>query len=84
MFRNKTGVLMEPPVVPGPDGANRGPAPACDACGSDSANRTAGLLEGIAAVLCVDACACALRYRRGVSPATYAAGLRGELLAVAP
>jgi hypothetical protein len=34
-------------------------------------------------VLCLDATACCERYRGGVSPETYAAGLRGELLAVA-
>jgi hypothetical protein len=35
-------------------------------------------------VLCVDAAACCNRYRRGVSAESYAAGLRGEILAVAP
>lgn len=70
----------EPVVVPGPDGATPGELPACVACGCSTALRVpAGEL-----VLCLDAAACCDRYRGGVSPATYAAGLRGELLAVAP
>lgn len=34
--------------------------------------------------LCFDFLACTRRYRQGISPAAYAAGLRGEVLAVAP
>lgn len=69
-----------PVVVPGLDGATPGEPAACVACGSLEASRApSGEL-----VLCLDAAACCDRYRSGVSPATYAAGLRGELLAVAP
>lgn len=67
------------PVVPGPpaEPALNGP---CVACGSRTAPRAfRGEL-----LLCSDAPACGARYRDGTSPETYAAGLRGELLAVAP
>jgi hypothetical protein len=46
--------------------------------------RVPAVLEGVVAVLCLDGHECALRYRDGTSPESYAAGLRGELLAVAP
>lgn len=70
------------PVVPGPDGARTAPFPACDAChidGTRSLRKMVGELT-----LCVDAAECCKRYRAGTSASSYAAGLRGELLAVAP
>jgi hypothetical protein len=66
------------PVVPGPDGP-REPPFACGACGKG------GLYEQLDDdLLCVDFKACIKRWRGDMSPDTYAAGLRGELLAVAP
>lgn len=73
-----------PVVVPGADGAVIEPQPACVACGSATASRDAEGVSLVAMMLCTDATACCKRYRGGVSPATYAAGLRGEILAVAP
>jgi hypothetical protein len=35
-------------------------------------------------IVCHDGHACAERYRQGASPESYAAGLRGEILGVAP
>ena len=64
------------------DNATPPPFPSCDACkigGTRSLRAWRGDL-----VLCVDAAECAKRYRGGVSAETFAAGLRGELLAVAP
>lgn len=76
------------PVVPGPDGAQAvGIAVvlgACDACGTRSAARAKVAVDMSVIVLCTDASACCDRYRGHVSPETYAAGLRGELLGVAP
>ncbi len=68
------------PVVPGPVREQE----ACAACGSTTAPRNTQRVEGIVMELCHNAMNCTGRYRRGVSPATYAAGLRGEILAVAP
>lgn len=74
-----------PVVVPGPDGAAPGVIPPCVACGSSTVTRVPAVLEdGDAAVVCLDGHECAKRYRRGASPASYGAALRGELLAVAP
>lgn len=73
-----------PVVVPGEDGVVVGPQPACVACGSVTTSRDVEGVSLVAMLLCLDAAACARRYRGGVSPATYAAGLRGELLAVGP
>lgn len=63
------GVVAEP--------ALNGPCVACRSCAAPRAFR--GEL-----LLCTDAAACCARYRDGASAETYAAGLRGELLAVAP
>lgn len=69
-------------VLPGLAGGVLGP---CDACGiREGAGRTRKIVDREWLLLCDDAAACAKRYRRGVSPGTFAAGLRGELLAVAP
>lgn len=75
-----------PVVVPGPAGIERAERPNCDACETDAdPTRTLHVVgPDLAVVLCRNAAACARRYRRGVSPETFAAGLRGELLAVAP
>lgn len=82
MFRNREVSVV---VVPGRDGARRGPVPPCDACGTNgSGTRIPAVLEGVVMVLCFDAGACALRYREGASPESYAAALRGDLLAVTP
>jgi hypothetical protein len=80
------------PVTPGPDGARPAtlPIPACVACRTTGSGTRVPMLLAAkpggysAIVVCLDAVACAVRYRGGVSPETYAAGLRGELLAVAP
>jgi hypothetical protein len=73
-----------PVVVPGADGAVVLPPPACVACGSTTAARGVEGVSLLALMLCDDAAACARRYRLGTSPESYAAGLRGEILAVAP
>ncbi len=73
-----------PVVVPGPEGATPGVVPACVACGCDTVTRVPAVLAGGAVVLCLDSGECAKRYRNGTSPESYAAALRGELLAVAP
>jgi hypothetical protein len=51
----------------------------CAACG-ESAEVVVEGVEGIATTLCVDFRACAARFREGVSPATYGAVLRGDIL----
>lgn len=73
------------PVIAGADGARQGPVPPCVACGADSVTRVPAILgDGTAAVVCLDPVACTRRYRRGVSPANYAAAeLRGDLLMAA-
>lgn len=72
------------PVNPGPDGARKGSALKCNACGSQTANRAPRVVgRDIVAMLCVDAAECCKRYRRGASPESYAAALRGEILAAA-
>jgi hypothetical protein len=73
------------PVVPGPAGATPAPGPVdnCVACQAGDDNGVLRVREG-ELVLCLDPLACTDRYRGGVSPETYAAGLRGDLLAVAP
>jgi hypothetical protein len=38
----------------------------------------------LAVVVCLDGHECAKRYRQGMSPESYAAALRGEILAVTP
>jgi len=74
-----------PPVVPGPDGATAPVVEAqCVACKRRGTDVVCEYVRGELLWLCPDGAACASRYRGGVSPATYAAGLRGELLAVAP
>ena len=73
-----------PVVVPGPDGATPAAVPACVACGSSTVIRVPVVLDEVgAAVVCLDATECAKRYRRGVSPESYAAELRGEILTAA-
>lgn len=87
------------PVIPGPDGATtpaaRPPedrrkwprAAACSACGYGDTNgviRRVVIVDRVLMSLCVDWSACTARYRRGTSPESYAAGLRGEMLAVSP
>jgi hypothetical protein len=84
MPRSSGNTLLEPPVIPGPDGARRGPAPRCDACWSITSNRARDNAEGIVLVLCVDVAECTQRYRHGASAESFAAGLRGEMLAVTP
>lgn len=80
------GKSLPVPVSPGPAGAERRPLPPCDACGTDADATRVPVVVGpdLVATLCRDAAACARRYRGGASPASYAAGLRGELLGVAP
>lgn len=73
------------PVVPGPERVEVA-TPDCSACGAGDRNgvlRTRQVAEGVELVLCLDYFACAERYRAGLDAATYAMGLRGELLAVA-
>lgn len=76
------------PVAPGPEGAQLPslPIPACAACGTTgSATRVPmRISDDEAIVICLDGHECGVRYRAGMSPESYAAGLRGELLAVAP
>ncbi len=63
------------------------PAAPCSACGYGDRNgviRRVVIRDGVRMSLCVDWQACTGRWRGGVSPGTYAAGLRGEILAVAP
>lgn len=79
--RRYTGTAAVP-VVPGWDGATPAPFPPCDACKIDG-TRSPRKMVG-ESVLCVDAAQCCARYRAGMSPSSYAAGLRGELLAVTP
>lgn len=75
----------EPVVVPGPDGARQREVPSCVACGSSTVLRVPAVLEdGSVGIVCHDGHECAKRYRRGASPESYAAGLRGEILAVTP
>jgi hypothetical protein len=73
-------------VIPGPDGAVVGIALACVACGTTGtgARQPLSVGHGETAFVCDDAAACAKRYRAGATPQSYAAGLRGELLAVTP
>lgn len=69
----------KPVVIPGPDGAVRPTGFACGACGKG------GLYEPLDDnELCVDFRACIARWRGDMSPASYGAALRGEILAVAP
>lgn len=69
------------PVVPGPGDVP--PCVACDATGG--VIRVPMIIEGGGAVVvCLDGHECAKRYRKGASPASYGAALRGELLGVAP
>ena len=85
MLRLNKGKPPEVPVVAGADGARQGEIPSCVACGSSTVLRVPAVLEdGSAAVVCHDGHECAKRYRRGASPASYAAGLRGEILGVTP
>jgi hypothetical protein len=75
-----------PAVVPGPGGATPAPAPRCDACETDADPTRCLHVVGpdLVVMLCRNAAACARRYRGGASPASYAAGLRGEILGVTP
>jgi hypothetical protein len=76
-----------PPVIPGPDGATRPrTVPACVPCGTTgSGTRVPLQIEGGEwIIVCHDGHACAERYRQGASAESYAAGLRGEILGVAP
>jgi hypothetical protein len=68
-------VKVTVPVVPDEE---------CAACSTGRSARAREVVDGIDVVLCLDALTCAANYRGGVTPATYGAGLRGELLAVAP
>lgn len=63
-----------PPVVP-----------PCTACGTTGSGTRVPMpiAGGETIIVCHDGHECAVRYRGGVSPETYAAGLRGELLGVA-
>lgn len=72
--------------IAGVDGARQDPVmeTRCDACGQRGTGMDLRWLDGIAVSLCTDVTDCSARYRGGVSAETYAAGLRGELLAVAP
>jgi hypothetical protein len=69
------------PVVPGREPA---PTAACSACSADRTTRVREVRAGIELVLCLDAHGCCVRYRRSTTPESYAAALRGEILAVAP
>lgn len=75
------------PVMPGPEGeqaavAGIGP---CQACGSRERPRRLRWPDGDTLFpLCADFAACCRAYRNGASPESYAAGLRGEILGVAP
>lgn len=82
----KGGKAPTVPVVPGPDGATRGDAPPCVACeaAGDVIRVPILLADGSCAVVCLDGHECGKRYRRGASPSSYAAALRGEILGVAP
>jgi hypothetical protein len=72
-------------VITGPDGPAQGTIPPCVACGCSTVLRVPAVVgPDMAVVICHDATECTKRYRKGASPASYAAGLRGELLAVAP
>lgn len=74
------------PVVPGPERVEV-VTPDCEACGAGDRNgvlRTRQVVAGDEQVLCLDYFACTERYRSGLDAGTYAMGLRGELLAVAP
>lgn len=75
----------EPVIVPGAGGATQGPRPPCDACGTDADPTRCLHVVGpdLVVILCRDASACAHRYRKGVSPASYAAELRGDILTAA-
>jgi hypothetical protein len=72
------------PVLVGSEAPTQGPPHACVACGTTDGVRVPAVLQAGAVALCRDAGACCARYRRGVSPQTYAAALRGEILGVAP
>ncbi len=82
LFRKQPSV----PVIPGPEGAKRGPVPPCVACKTTGSGTRVPLLIGPdeAVIVCHDGHECAVRYRGGMSPASYGAALRGELLGVAP
>lgn len=58
----------------------------CDACGRTGTRQDlqVALVGDMRVTTCVDYVQCVATYRRDVSPESYAAGLRGELLAVAP
>jgi len=72
-------------------GGRRAPVPAtpvgvqpCVACTADRTTRIPVLLgDGSCSVVCSDAHGCAVRYRGGVSPESYAAELRGDILTAA-
>lgn len=84
-MRLTRGKGLSAPVIAGPDGATPGVIPPCVACGCSTVLRVPAVLaDGTAAVVCHDGHECAVRYRRGASPASYAAGLRGEILGIAP
>jgi hypothetical protein len=54
------------------------------ACTADRTTRIPVLLgDGSCGVVCSDAHGCAVRYRGGVSPESYAAELRGDILTAA-
>jgi hypothetical protein len=83
-------MVARAPVIPGPDRPaepRRPVTPACSACGYGDPNgvlRRAVVVDRVRLIVCVDWSACTRRYRDGTSPQSYAAGLRGEILAVAP
>lgn len=77
--------IINPPYVAGQDGARPGTLRACVACGAMA--KTVGAtvpLKGMDGWVCADFTACVVRYRQGVSPESFAAGLRGEILGITP
>lgn len=86
MLNLRAGKAAVPVVVPGPGGITRGPVPPCVPCGAAGGVIRVPMIlpDGEAIVVCLDGHECAKRYRRGASPASYAAALRGEILGVSP
>ncbi len=84
--KRKGAAALPVPVSPGPAGARRGAVPPCVPCGTTGSGTRVPLQlpDGEWIVMCQDGHECAVRYRKGTSPASYAAALRGEILGVAP
>lgn len=57
---------------------------ACTACGTKAGPREQIYVDLVWLVVCTDPAECVERYRQGTSAESYAAALRGEILAVAP